>query len=196
LPADLLRVPGPLWARRATDAVALLGVASLVTALFFGFVVVALFALVLFGLTLQRVAGLPGALQAATGLVLLLGAWASTLDWYVAVGWLDLAVHAAGNGLLAVVVVLVMVRAGLLTSTAARASQAGVAVVTLCVGVTLGVLWELGEWAGHTYLDDSIQVGYDDTVGDLAFGALGSLAAGVVLGRRAQDRSLRELLRA
>lgn len=191
-----LQVPGPVWARRATDAVALLGLASQVAAFWFGPVVVALFAFVLFGLTLQRVTGLPGGLQAPTGLVLLLGAWAATLDWYVAVGWLDLAVHAAGNGLLAVVVVLLMVRSGMLTEpSGSPAQQAGVAVVTLGVGVVLGLLWELGEWAGHTYLDDSIQVGYEDTLGDLAAGAVGSLAAGWVLARRTRRVPVRELFR-
>lgn len=191
-----LRVPGPAWARRATDAVGVLGLANLAAAVFLGPVAAALFALVLFGLALQRVAGLPGALQAPTGLVLLLGAWAATLDWYVAVTWLDLAVHAVGNGLLAVVVVLIMVRTGLLPApSGAPAQQAGLVVLTLCVGVTLGLLWELGEWAGHTYLDDSIQVGYDDTLGDLAAGAVGSLGAGWVLARRAGAGPLRELFR-
>lgn len=191
-----LQVPGPVWARRATDAVALLGLASQVAALWFGAVIVALFALVLFGLTLQRVAGLPGALQAPTGLVLVVGAWAATLDWYVAVGWLDLAVHAAGNGLLAVVVVLLMVRAGMLAGpSGSQAQQAGVVVVTLGVGVVLALLWELGEWAGHTFLDDSIQVGYEDTLGDLAAGAVGSLAAGWGLARWTRTTPVRELFR-
>ena len=52
------------------------------------------------------------------------------------------------------------------------------------LGATAAVLWEIGEWAGHTFLDPSIYVGYADTVGDLAAGLAGSVVAAVVLARR------------
>ena len=50
--------------------------------------------------------------------------------------------------------------------------------VTTVVGVTLGVVWELFEWFGHTFIDEEIYVGYEDTLGDLVAGGLGSLVAG------------------
>jgi len=49
----------------------------------------------------------------------------------------------------------------------------------------LAVLWELGEWAGNAWLDRRIQVGYPDTMGDLAAGLAGSVVAAAVVGRRA-----------
>lgn len=55
------------------------------------------------------------------------------------------------------------------------------AITTTCLGVALAVLWELGEWIGHTWIDERIQVGYDDTVGDLTAGAAGAVVAAVLL---------------
>jgi glycosyltransferase involved in cell wall biosynthesis len=66
-------------------------------------------------------------------------------------------------------------------------------VTTVALGCALGVLWEIGEWYGHTFLDPRIQVGYPDTMGDLASDALGSLVAGVVLVRTARWRAARVL---
>ena len=56
------------------------------------------------------------------------------------------------------------------------------AVLTTATGTALAVVWEFGEWYGHTFLDSRIQVGYDDTIGDLAAGMVGALVAGVALG--------------
>ena len=48
------------------------------------------------------------------------------------------------------------------------------AAVALAVGLVLSVLWELGEWTGHLYLDPAIYVSLTDTIGDLAAGGLGA----------------------
>ena len=172
-------MPGPRWARVATDVTAGVGVVSFVAAFWWDGVVVALFALVLLGLTVPRVAGLPGALQAATGATLILGAWAATLDWYAQLPSLDLVFHALANGLLALVAVMVMMRLRVLGPMPMRL---GSIIVTAGVGALLGVIWEAGEWFGHAYLDDAIGVGYDDTVGDLVAGTSGSALAGAALG--------------
>lgn len=52
-----------------------------------------------------------------------------------------------------------------------------VLVVTL-LGATTALLWEIYEWLAENYLFSRIPVGYDDTIGDLANGTLGSLVAG------------------
>lgn len=173
-----LRVPGPGWARFATDVVALAGVASFATAFWWDGVVVALFALVLLGLTVARLTQLPGALQAATGATLILSAWAATLDWFVTVPGLDIVAHVAANGLLAVVLMVVLWRTRLVPP---GLPAVGVVVVTAALGALLAVLWETGEWFGHTVITDAIGVGYDDTIGDLAAGTLGSVAGGALL---------------
>lgn len=171
-------MPGPTWARRATDAVAVAAVASFAAAFWWDAVVVALFALVLLGVTVPRVARLPGALQAVTGLTILVGAWAATLDWYVSIQWLDLVVHTVLTALLAVVGVLAMRRSGWLPHIM---HPAGTVVLATGLGSLLAVLWEVGEWFGYTYLTDSIGVGYDDTIGDLGWAVVGSWLAGLLL---------------
>jgi hypothetical protein len=60
----------------------------------------------------------------------------------------------------------------------ARAAADGVA--------GLGVL---NLWFGHTYVDEAINVCYDDTVGDLASGGLGSLLVGLALSRSSAPTS-------
>ena len=54
-------------------------------------------------------------------------------------------------------------------------------IVTLALGITLSVVWEFAEWAGYTYITSGINVGYADTLGDLAAGGLGSLLSGALL---------------
>lgn len=171
-------MPGSRWVRVSTDAVAVVAIVSFVASFWWDGVVVALFALVLLGVTVPRVARLHGALQTATGVTIIVGAWAATLDWYVTIWWLDLAVHAVLNGLLSVIGILAMRRSGLLPQSV---HAAGTVIIATGLGSLLAVLWEIGEWIGYTYITDSIGVGYDDTIGDLAWALIGSLVAGVIL---------------
>lgn len=185
------RLPRTLLA--LADAVRVLGGVSMVAAgIWLGGVELALFALVLLGLVLPRVLGTPPGVDLATGVTLLAAGWIAVLGLFEVVGPLDLVVHWAANGLLAVVGYLLLVRLAVLPALdapgPARAGT-GVVVVTTALGLTLGVLWELGEWAGHTFLDDTINVGYTDTLGDLVAGGLGSLLGGLWLLTRRPARS-------
>ncbi|BDZ41742.1 hypothetical protein GCM10025865_10410 [Paraoerskovia sediminicola] len=161
-------------------------------------VAVALFLLVLGGVMVPRAIGVGAALDVSYGGTLLVAAWAARLEWYRAVPWLDLVVHAAATGLIAVMAHLVLVRRGIVSGGGSRANgRPGAATVLSVVGLgaVVAVLWELGEWAGHTFVDDRIGVGYDDTVSDLASGLVGALAAGVLLlvvARRSEAREARE----
>lgn len=184
--ADHRLVPGDL-ARAAAVASLLVGGATL------GGLAGALFLLVLGAALVPRFLGLPAVLDLCFGACLLFAAWAALLRWYEAVPWLDLLVHAVCTGLVAAVGVLALIRWQVVTPQGRRRwASAGVVVTTLGAGALGAVLWEFGEWAGHTYVDDEITVGYTDTVADLAFGLLGALFAGVVLavrrpGREADD---------
>jgi hypothetical protein len=152
----------------------------------YGAIAGALFLLVLGGTMIPRALGAPPALDASYCVAILFAAWAAELDWYLRVGWLDVVVHAAATGLIAAMVHLLLRRVGALPPVddpTLSLRRLGVAVETTAIGVTLAVVWEFGEWFGHTYLDDRIQVGYTDTVGDLAAGAAGALVAGVLLAR-------------
>jgi hypothetical protein len=172
-------------ARLLADLVRVLGVGSfLVAAIALGGVATALFALVLAGLTLLRLSGISGALDLATSLLLVVAAWCSVLDLYLRYPWLDVAVHLVATGLVAAALHGALARLGVVSGAddpVLRRARTGAVVVTAALGLGLGVLWEAGEWFGHTMIDDRIQTGYDDTVGDLVAGGVGALLAALLL---------------
>jgi hypothetical protein len=169
------------------DVLRLVAVVSvLVGTAAFGAVGLALFMLVLGGSVLPRALAAPAALDVAFCATLLVAAWAAELDWYLAVGWLDVVVHAAATGLIAAVAHLALVRVGAVAAVdepRLRRPRLGSAVVTTALGISLALVWELLEWFGHARIDDRIQVGYADTLGDLAAGSVGAAVAGVLLAR-------------
>lgn len=163
------------------DAVRVLGLVSVVVALI-GWqpVDAAVFGLVMIGLVAPRFLGVRPALDAAFGLSLLVAGWSSVLDLYRAISWWDLLVHFFTNGLIAAVLYILLIRVAYVPDPAAGPVPLGATVVlTVAVGVAAGVVWEWGEWAGHTFIDTTIFVGYTDTLSDLALGAAGSLTAGL-----------------
>ncbi|MDC7123264.1 hypothetical protein OMK64_17175 [Cellulomonas fimi] len=176
----LLRGPGGV-----VRAAALVSV--VVALLTLGPVDAALLVLVVGGVALPPLGGVPAWLDAAYGVGLLAAAWAGVLGLYEAVPWLDVVMHLVVTGLVAAVAhLLLAVRTrAVVDPRAARAAGAGAAsvLVTVSLGTTLSVAWEIGEYLGHTYLDPTIYVAYGDTIGDMVMGALGSAVAGAVLVR-------------
>lgn len=178
-------VPGDaLRAATALSVVVLLASADLTGA--------ALLMLTLGGTVIPRAVGARTGFDVACGASLLLAAWASQLGWYESVAWLDLAVHAVVTGLLASLAATVLGRWSVrVPAVEARARPETVLLVT-GLGAVLAIVWEIAEWVGHTFVDESIGVGYGDTVSDLAAGLLGSFVAGIVAARsglRAGGRS-------
>lgn len=169
------------------DAVRVAGVLSVLVALTFDAVAVALMLLVLGGLVVPRLLRVPGGLDLAYGTGLLVAAWSGVLDLYEAIAWWDLVVHLVVTGLVAAVAYLAVVRLGAALhprDATTRGLRAGVVLLTVGLGLALGVLWEISEWLGHTYLDESIYVTEADTIGDLVADGLGSTLAGLALVRR------------
>lgn len=146
-------------------------VSVVAAALGYGAVPAALFLLVLGGAMVPRALGAPWPLDLAYVAALLLAGWAAVLDLYRSVPGLDLVVHAAATGLVALMVHLLLLRVG------PRVGLGDSAALTVGLTLLLAVLWEAGEWWGHLTLDDRIQVGVPDTLGDLGAGALGAVAA-------------------
>jgi hypothetical protein len=185
---EIVEVPGPARVRAAVHGAGALAVLSLVAGLGWGVVGLALMALVLLGVTLARVLRLPGELQLFLDVTLVVAAWAALLQLYQQWWWLDMVVHMVATGLLAVLAVIGLLRAGTFAApSTGRGALLGLAAVTLAVGLGLAVVWELGEWAGHTYLDPAIFVSYEDTIGDLAAAAAGSAVAAAWLAWRRGD---------
>lgn len=62
-----------------------------------------------------------------------------------------------------------------------RQHYVGIFVVALALGITLGALWELVEWAADNWFGTHLQLNNDDTVGDMLRDSLGSVAGAVLL---------------
>ncbi|HLT83372.1 MAG TPA: hypothetical protein VKZ83_03975 [Phototrophicaceae bacterium] len=186
-PAEvLLTVPGPPAARTAAQAVGALAVAGVPAGFAVDAVAGAVAALVLGGVVLARVLALPGWLQAALGAAMLAAAGASVLGLYESVTWVDIPAHFLLNGLVAASLGTVLLRAGLLADPRTRRGRAGIALTTATTGVALGVVWEIAEWVGFTYVDPSVYVYYGDTIGDLSAGGAGCLLAGLLVAGEAR----------
>ena len=160
------------------DILRLLGLLSGVLAgVTLGAIQFGVFGLVAIGLVMPRFLGVRPALDITTSIVLLVAAWANALNLYVLTPAIDIPVHLLLNGLIAALAVVLFQRLDVLPALPPRA----LVLVTVAIGFMAGVLWELGEWAGYRFLDPSIFVGYDDTIGDLMVGGLGALLAGYAM---------------
>lgn len=140
---------------------------------------------VLVGLRLVR---LPAAIDFAVCVTLPLATAASLLQWYREIAWMDWVVHAANTGALAAATYILLVRASILTQ-AQRNPSSEIVLQVAMVGVFLGVLWEFYEWVVETFVDIRMQVGYVDTIADLAMDLTGSVVAGLALWQLARKRS-------
>lgn len=131
------------------------------------------------GVMAVRLIDLPTPTDVLAQLVFLAVAWAAVLDAYEHITWLDLPAHLLGTA-----VATFVVWRGL------RLQGEGVGRVVLLLGVAalLSVLWEAGEWLGHGYVSQEIQVGYDDTVGDLLWGTAGGLLVAALPSRPSTAR--------
>jgi len=155
-----------------------------------GVVEIAVLMLALLGTLVPRMLGLRATFDLMVGVAALGAAWSSVFELYTRVAGYDTVVHFVLNGLLAAVFVVLAQRAGWVVSLdrgddgrggAGRSARVGSVLLAVAFGLAAGTLWEMGEWAGHTLIDSAIFVGYDDTIGDLAAGGLGSLLAGLAL---------------
>lgn len=127
-----------------------------------------------------RLLRLRPAFDIAFGALILASTWSSVLNIYITTRWWDIPMHFATNGLSAALVYIVLVRIRVLGDpwTLPRPTLSA-ALVTTAIGFTIGVFWEFFEWVGHNFIDHGILVGYDDSLGDLFWGGLGSLLAGL-----------------
>jgi hypothetical protein len=97
----------------------------------------------------------------------------NSLDLYDTVDWWDDANHYV-NWL------LLLAGLGLLLGREVRPDWALPLLVT-GLGAVLAIGWELGEWYTFIRHGTELDTAYEDTLGDLTLGTLGSLTAGLVL---------------
>lgn len=144
---------------------------------------IALFAILFLALLVPQVTMMPRPFDAAICATLLLATWSAVLDWYQTVDWLDDVVHFITNGAAAGALYLVLARVSLIRGTSGVDLQRSLAtpvILTSMIGLAVGVMWEFVERL-DTILNPGTMYGYTDTIGDLAAGGLGSLAAGLTL---------------
>ena len=95
------------------------------------------------------------------------------LNLFDTVSWWDDAMHFILWGLLT---------AGVLVAFAPRNLSRGLTTfIALGFGTTAAVVWEVGEYVAFIRSSPELQTAYTDTLGDLALGTLGALAAGIVV---------------
>lgn len=179
---DFLRPPRTV-AEYAADAVRLAGLLSvLVAAVWSTPTDAGILALALPALMLPRMLGMRGGADLAVGVVVLVAAASNVFDLYRSVtGW-DLVVHFVCTGAIAATGYLVLARAAIVPAqgSASFRPRIPLAICTI-LGLAASAVWEMVEWAGRTFVTDEIFVTYQDTIGDMALGGLGALAAGVLV---------------
>jgi hypothetical protein len=145
-------------------------------ALAFGFA--ALFAL------LARVVNLPRPYDFGFVIVLALHAAGEAFGWYDSLAWFDRVVHVVLPCLVAPVLYIGLARLDVLPDPRDETHAEhyiGMAIVTFCLGMTVGGLWEIVEFSSDGVLDTALSEGNSDTVGDLVADAVGSVLGALLL---------------
>ncbi|MFJ4997067.1 hypothetical protein ACIP5T_02860 [Microbacterium sp. NPDC088619] len=179
---DFLRPPHSL-AEWSADALRVLGIIGVGVALIWlGPTDAGIAALALPALMLPRALGLRGWFDLAVCATVLVAAWSNVLDLYRTIpGW-DLVVHLVCTGVLTIIAALILTRAEVVTMTRDHGARPRTPLVLApLLALALSAMWEMVEWLGWAYLSDEIFVTYQDTIGDMVFGGLGGVAAGVIL---------------
>lgn len=131
---------------------------------------------------LPRALGVRPGFDIAYGVIALVSVWSSVTDLYVTVKWWDIPMHFLMNGLAAAVGYMLFERARVVAAASTLPRPLlSTTLVTTAIGLSLGTFWEMFEWFGKTFIDGEIYVGYRDTIGDIVWGGLGSLIAGLLM---------------
>jgi hypothetical protein len=115
---------------------------------------------------------------------LTLQAGGEALGAYDAIPWFDVVAHFSLPFFLAPTLYIALARADVVPDPKDETElrhYVGIFVVTFALGVALGGVWEIWEWVSDHTLGSSLQLGLDDTVGDLVADTSGSLCGAVLL---------------
>jgi hypothetical protein len=127
---------------------------------------------------------LPRVYDACFVVALVLQATGEALGAYDAIPWFDNVVHFSLPFFLAPTLYIALARADVVPdpkdSTHPR-HYVGIFVVALALGIALGGVWEIWEWVSDHTLGSRLQLGLDDTVGDLVADTAGSVCGAALL---------------
>lgn len=161
----------------------MLSVLSVVVALIWLDIIAALaLAILILALVVPRALRLRPSFDIAYGIVLLIASWSGVLELYTSVFGLDIVVHFVANGLVAALMYVLAARFKSVPDPLdRRVPLVTITLLTLTFGLAAAAFWEFTEWVSHTYIDENIFVGYDDSIGDMAAGGIGSILAGLAM---------------
>ena len=127
---------------------------------------------------------LPRAYDLAFMVAITLQAWGEALGAYDALPWFDNVAHFTLPFFLAPTLYIVLARLDVVPDPKDETHlrhYAGMFIVTFALGGALGALWEMWEWLSDHSLGSELQLGNDDTVGDLTADTLGALCGAALL---------------
>ncbi|MGO2745320.1 hypothetical protein [Microbacterium sp.] len=169
----------------SADAVRVLGVVSVIAAAIWWSVTdTGILAFTLPGLLVPRFIGVRPSFDIFYSVTALIAAWSNVLGLYTSIGWWDLAMHFLATGSIAAMLYLLLARWGIVRALSGVGfTRREPLVIVPMLALALSALWEMVEWLGYTFVSDEIFVAYTDTIGDMAIGGLGGLAAGLIVAR-------------
>lgn len=186
---NFLRPPATLaeWIADALRALGIVGI--LVAAIWFTPTDAGIIALALPALMVPRVLGLRAWFDIVLQITVLVAAWSNVFDLYTSVAGWDLLLHLVCTAALAALLYIALARMDI-TADLRRTRRPARRPIVLAVSLALAIsaVWEMIEWLGWTYVSDDIFVTYTDTIGDMVFGGLGGLGAGILLAFVALER--------
>ncbi len=135
-------------------------------------------------LVAARLANLPRIYDLALIVAMTLTQGGEAAGLYDAWPWYDRVVHFVVPMLTSQVLYLCLARIEVLPDPqqeTLRRHDAGMFVVTFAIGLAVGAVWEIFEWASDGLFGSDLSQGNVDTVGDLIADAGGSLAGGALM---------------
>lgn len=133
---------------------------------------------------LARAVNLPRLYDLCFVLAMYLTGWGEALGLYDLISWYDNLVHFTVPLLGAPVAYIALARLDVLPDPrddTDKRHYIGIFVVTLALGLAIGAVWEMVEWSSDGVVGSNLQLGNDDTVGDLVADGSGSVLGAALL---------------
>lgn len=133
---------------------------------------------------LARAVNLPRLYDLCFVLAMYLTGWGEALGLYDLISWYDNLVHFTVPLLGAPVAYIALARLDVLPDPrddTDKRHYIGIFVVTLALGLAIGAVWEMVEWSSDGVVGSNLQLGNDDTVGDLVADGSGSVRGAALL---------------
>lgn len=131
-----------------------------------------------------RFLNLPRPYDLSVSLALVFAAWGEALRVYDAFPAYDIVTHLLVPCLGAPVIYIALARLEVVPDPADETTTphyVGIFVVTFTIGMTVGALWEILEYASDRFVGSQLSLGNRDTIGDLIADGSGALLGGALL---------------